>query len=219
MKKLKISMFLNCLIFILVSFSVVAMMTGLEFTGPNTLLSDTKVNVFKFFTVDSNILAGISCLLLFIAEYLHIKKKKSIPKIISIIKLMGTVSVLLTLIVTIAFLVPSSNAGLLAFYQNSNLFFHFIVPVLCFISFAFFDPITISFKDTFLGIIPMFIYAIFYLTAVFTHLDHGKVLWKYDFYGFLKWGTQSAFIVLPIIFIFTYLISLGLWGCYKKANN
>ena len=219
MKKLKISMIINCIIFILVAFGVYVMMTGIEFTGPNILLTDTNINVFKFFTVDSNILVGVSSLLLFIAEYINIKKKKSIPKVISIIKLMGTVSVLLTLIVTFFFLVPSSNAGLLAFYQNSNLFFHLIVPILCFISFIFFDPINIKFKDTFLGIIPMLMYSVYYIISVFTHLDHGKISWQYDFYGFLKWGPQSAFIVLPIIIIFTYLISLGIFLIYKKTNK
>ena len=219
MSKIKISMILNCLIVILVIFSIIAMMTGFEFTGPNTLLSDTHVNVFKFFTVDSNILAGLSCLLLFVAEYINIKKKKNISKIVSVLKFMGTVSVMLTLIVTLFFLAPSSSARLVDFYQNSNLFFHLIVPLLCLVSFVFYDPIDIKFKDTFFGVIPMLIYAVYYLTAVYTHLYHGKVLWKYDFYGFLKWGPQSVLLVAPIIILFTYLIGLCLWFCYKKVNK
>lgn len=78
MKSYKISYILNMIIFILVIFSLTAMITGLEFLGKGMILSANKIEVFKFFTLDSNILAGIASILFALSDYKVIKGKKII---------------------------------------------------------------------------------------------------------------------------------------------
>lgn len=77
MKSYKISYILNMIIFILVIFSLTAMITGLEFLGEGMILSANKIEVFKFFNVDSNILAGIASILFALSDYKVIKGKKN----------------------------------------------------------------------------------------------------------------------------------------------
>ncbi len=219
MKKIKVSIILNIIIFVLVIMSTIFMFTGFEFMGHNIPLQDTKLSVFKYFTVDSNILVGISSLLLLIYEILFIKKGKSIPRELFIFKYLGTTSVLLTFLVTTFFLAPFSVFNFLDFYKNSNFFFHFLIPVISGISFIFFEKNNISFKETFLSIIPMFIYALIYMINVFTHLENGAVSYEYDFYWFLRGGINTVFIVVPVIFISTYLIGFITWKLNHKINN
>ncbi len=53
----------------------------------NTLLESTKIDMFKFFTADSNILIAVVSLILLIFEYKLINKKINIiPNYIYILK-------------------------------------------------------------------------------------------------------------------------------------
>ena len=75
----------------------------------------------------------------------------------------------------------------------------------------------ISFKFTFISLIPTFVYVIFYTLNVLLHLENGKTTYDYDLYGFLDGGIGFAFFVLPFMLIFAYGISFVLWKINKKA--
>ena len=79
--QVKVSYFLNIIIFIFVVVAFIIMFTGIKFTfGIEPVLETTKLGVFKFFTVDSNLLIGISALLLSYKEReLFLGKIKKIP--------------------------------------------------------------------------------------------------------------------------------------------
>ena len=216
--KIKISMILNGIISILVFLGTIFMMYNVEFMGHSELLVAKKIHAFKYFTVDSNIFMGVVSLLLLIFEVLFITKKIKIPKLLYYLKLMATTAVMLTFIVTLFFLVPTSEMEFYEFYLNSNLFFHLIVPILSFVSFVFFEKCELSFKSTFLSIVPMFCYSIYYLTMIFEHLDHGRITYEYDFYGFFRWGNLSIIIVFPIITLITYFIGYGIYHLNKKYS-
>ncbi len=218
MNKVKVSIVLNCLIVLMVLFATIVMMTGFEFMAHETPMTATKLSVFQFFTVDSNILVGIGSLLLMIEEILSLKKKREVRKFYYVFKYVGVVSVLLTLILTACFLAPFSIFGFFAFYQNSNLFFHFLIPVVSVISFVFFDRCLLSFKDSFYSIIPMACYAIYYMGRVLPHVQNGKVSYTYDFYGFLRGGVYTIFYVVPIIFLLTYAIGFLVFLIHKKIK-
>ena len=213
MKKIKISIILNSIIFILVTLGTIFMMTGFKFMAQSETLSVTKLGVFKFFTVDSNIFFGIVSLIFLIYEILLIKKKiKKIPIVIYVLKLISTAAVVLTFTVTLCYLVPTSEYSWLFFYQNSNLFFHLIVPILGIITFIFFDYYQeIPYKYTFYSLLPMFLYSIYYSSNIFLHIKNGNILPKYDFYGFLRNGTNLIFIVVIIMILLTYTIGYTLW--------
>ena len=57
--KIKISMLFNLIIICLTIIGTYCMLSGLEFMGHEESLSATKIEMFKFYTVDSNILMGI----------------------------------------------------------------------------------------------------------------------------------------------------------------
>ena len=221
-KKVVISFALNILIVLMVIFACIVMFTGIKFMhGPEIALEISRAEMFKFFTVDSNILMGIAALLFVIQQYKVIKKKqKSINKIYYALYLMGTSAVSLTFFVVFAYLGNISEYGLKALLMNSNLFLHLIIPVASIISFILFlRTDKLPFKYTLWGIIPTFIYGIWYLSNVLTHMENGKVSPKYDFYWFVQQGVKSAIIVVPIIFIISYLISLVLWRFNKSFKS
>ena len=209
------SILFNIFIVLLSFLGVVFMICGIQFMKQQLVLESHGWENFKYFTVDSNVFAGLTSLI-----YLFfVCRKKEVPHWVHVLKYMSCVGVLLTFFVTAFFLAPTSKAfPFFAFYQNSNLFFHFMVPVLSGITFLFFEERKMSFKTTFLGMVPMAIYAVFYMSSVFAHMENHTVSYHYDFYGFLRAGTMSAFYVIPIVFVATYVISFGLWylSCRKQ---
>ena len=74
----------------------------------------------------------------------------------------------------------------------------------------------IDFIYTFAGIIPMLIYAVYYLVAL-SHTQNGMIAKGYDWYGFFFAGTRSVGIVVPIIVLLTYGISAVLWKWNRKG--
>ena len=69
----------------------------------------------------------------------------------------------------------------------------------------------IVFRHTFTGIIPMLIYAVYYVAAAMTHIQNGMIAPGYDWYRFFFAGARSVVIVLPIVIALTYGISVILW--------
>lgn len=220
-KKTKISLIINIIIFILTVIATVCMMAGIHFMGAETnSLTARNITVFRFFTVESNILMGIMALVFSIFEIKVLTKKRDhIPSKLYILKLISTVGVVLTMLTTVLFLAPTSKHGYFSLFTNSNLFFHFVIPLLSLITFIFFEKTEkIKFKYTFAGIIPMFLYGIFYSINIFTHIENGKVSPIYDWYGFVQNGIKDVFFVIPVILGATYLISFLLWDFNKKRK-
>ncbi len=215
--KIKISIILNALIVLFVALATIMMFTGFKFMDGDLVLESSKLGMFRFYTVDSNIFMGIVSLIFLIKEISFIKgKSNSINVSYYILKLIGTVGVTLTFLTTVFYLSRVVDGGLAILLKNSNLFYHLIVPVLSIITFIFFEKNNnIKFKYTFLGIITMVIYSVFYITNIIIHMENGTVELKYDWYYFVQNGTSSIFVVLPIMLIFTYIISLVLWKCNK----
>ncbi len=221
MKKIKTSVILNLLISGLVLFSTITMVAGISFMGGNKIFASTNLTAFKYFTVDSNILSGIISLIFAIYEVFFLQNKiKSIPTFVYILKLIGNVGVTLTMITTVFFLAPTAETGFFSLFLDSNLFFHFIIPMLCIISFIFFESTDlINFKYTFAGLIPMFIYGTIYTINILTHLENGKTSATYDWYGFLRGGFDTIWFVYPAILIITYCFSFVMWKLNRKKSQ
>jgi len=216
-KKQKAAFIINILIFILALFSVVSTVIGFNFMEDVGVLSDKNFSAFKYFTVDSNILAGITSLIYVIFQLrLARGKLQKLPLSLMLFKLAATTGVTLTMMVTVFFLAPQSHSTYFAYFMNSNLFMHLVIPLLAIISFIFFEPAQIKFSQSLTGIIPMLLYAFYYLPNVLLHLENGKALHKYDWYGFLAGGVWTIWLVIPIILLVTWLFALGLWVLNKK---
>lgn len=218
MKRIKISFVLNIMIVILVTLGTIFMFTGFTFMKSLNLLESTSFSMFRFFTVDSNILIGLSSLILLIYEIKLLNNKiNKIPLTIYLFKYISTSGITLTFLVTLLFLAP--QYGFYAMYNNTNLFFHLIVPLLSLISYILFEKYNNKYKYSILGILPMLIYSFFYMSNVIIHLDDGGLTFKYDFYGFLQGNINNIYIVIPVIYLFTYIISLLLIFLNRKGNR
>ena len=217
-KNIKISLTINIIITILTIIASIIMFTGFRFmSGNDVVLESTKIGMFKFFTVDSNIFMGIAALIFSILEIKLLKGNiDKIPKSAYIMKYMATSSVTLTCFIVFVYLGPITSGGVLVLLKNSNLFFHLIIPVLSIINYIFFEKTNLSFKTTIYGIIPTILYGIFYLINILIHMENGSVSTKYDWYWFVQNGVWTSFIVMPIILLISYIISIILWKCNKK---
>ena len=214
MKKIKISMFLNAVIVLLTIVASIIMFTGIKFmTGPDLVLESTKIGMFKFFTVDSNILMGITSLIFLIYGAKSLKDKRyKTPKKVYLLKLISTTAVTITFLVVFCYLGQISKGGMRSMLLNSNLLFHLFIPVLSIISFIFFERNDkLSAKNALFGILPTLIYGTFYLINVLIHTQNGKVSPIYDWYWFVQNGVSTAIIVFPMSILLSYAVSLVLW--------
>ena len=217
--KIKISLILNSLIVIFTIFASVIMFSGIKIMhGMEPVLESSTFGMFRFFTVDSNLLIGIISLIFLLKErQLLLGKIKRISTWYYILKLIGTVSVTLTFLVVMFYLAPISPGGIMSMLQNSNLFFHLIIPVLSITTFCFFENTSkIRFRKNLYSLIPTFGYTIFYLTNVLIHLENGVVSTKYDWYWFVQGGLHQIYIVIPSMLLITLIISIILWIINRK---
>lgn len=218
MNRLKVSIIFNFIITIFVVIATVFMMNGVFFMGEEKQLTETGIGLFKFFTVQSNVIMGFAAFIFMMYEILLITNRiKEIPTWLYILKHVFTVGVVLTFFTTILYLAPRVEDGYFSLFKNSNLFYHFIVPVLSWITFVFFEKTDkIKFKYIFAGVVPMLLYGIFYTINVFMHTDNEKIIPRYDWYGFVEGGVSSILISFPIMLVTTVFISFSLWKSNKK---
>ena len=207
MKSQKTALSLNIIIVFFVVLGTLLMFTGFKFMPADNLLVASNVEMFKFYTVDSNILMGIASLVFVICDLLFINKKiKDIPEGVYVFKLIATSAVVLTFITTALFLTP--QYGFYAMYNNANLFFHLIVPIISVVSYVCYEKHLVDYTNALLALVPMFAYSIYYTSNILLNINNGGLTYKYDFYGFLQGNINSIYYVIPIMFIVSFLISV-----------
>ena len=153
--KLKISLFLNIIIVIMTIIAFVVMFTDFKFMpGVETVIASSKVGRLRFFTIDSNLLMGITSLVFLIQQIKLLKGKiKEINKKYYILNLMSTTAVALTFMVVLVYLGQIAPNGLYSMYVNKNLFFHGLIPLTAIINFIFFNHTNkLKFRDTRYGL-------------------------------------------------------------------
>ena len=216
-KSIKMSFILNLIIFVLVFIATLFMVLNIKFMNvEDFVFLSSKIEVLKYYTVDFNIFMGVMSLIYCI--YVILGKKMS--KLLYILKLASTIGVVLTFLTVVFYLAPASKKGYFILFTNSNLFYHFIVPVLSFVTYVFFENNKLKIKDCLLSIIPTLIYALFYLFNVLVHLNNGIVLYEYDWYGFATGGIVGIIIVFLLMLFITFIIGvlLNMFNkiCMKK---
>lgn len=224
-KAQRTSFFLNLLIVLLTIFAIWSMLADFRFMSEPSkpaVLSSANAKAFKYFTVDSNVFAGIISLVMIIVQLLIDKGKgrlKKIPKLLHLLKLAATTGVTLTMLVTAFFLAPFQY-DFFSLFMDSNLFLHLVIPLVCIVTFVFFEPADISTAQTFAGAVPMLIYAIFYSTNIILHLQNGQTSHDYDWYGFLDGGVNTIWFVAPLMLAVTWAMALLIQTANKKfAHN
>ena len=98
----KISIIMNILIFAFTLFATVCLIIGFKFMGQFEVLSERNFKSFKYFTVDSNIFAGLISLAYVIYKFTPKgKESEKLPPAFYILKLAATTGVTLTMMVTV----------------------------------------------------------------------------------------------------------------------
>lgn len=220
---MKKALIMNVVIFILEVLACFWMASGFVFHTSDTALSAPGITMLKYFTVDSNILMGICAMAAAMNEWKVLTgKKQHLDSWVYTMKLVGTVGVTLTMLITIFFLTPTTAAvyGWFGSFKNSNFFLHLLNPILSIYVFVFFEKSqTISFKHTFTGIVPMLVYSVYYVAESLIHSSNNVVGEGYDWYGFFVYGTKSAAFILPILILVTYFISFVLWKWNRNMER
>ena len=146
------------------------------------------IDALKYYTVDSNILMGIAALMTAIAQRRVIRGQAAeVPEAVQILKLAGTVSVTLTMLITIFFLGPTIGRvyGFFSLFANSSLFLHLINPLVAIAVFAWLErPGRIPKGKILWGIVPTVAYAIYYVALTLSHVAGDRIAKGYDWYEF-----------------------------------
>ena len=220
-KRQKAALVLNVLILAFTIFATISLVIGFKFMQDITVLSEKNFKSFRYFTIQSNLLAAIVALIYIICKCGPAGKNcEKLPTWLYLLKLAAADAVAFTMFVTVFYLAPTSSKGYFSLFMNSNLFMHLLTPLLCIISFIFFESAEKTpFKFNLAGVIPMAFYASFYTPNVLLHLKDGKPDPVYDWYGFLAFGLNTIWIVIPLLVFIAWLLSLGLWALNKRIAS
>ena len=208
-RTIKKAIVINVLISVLVVIAVIWMMTDTS----SISLSGRRLQAFRFFTVDSNILMGISACVLAIAQIgVLTGKRKDVAPGLYVFKLVSTVGVTITMLVTVFYLGFVIPTGFFSLFYHSNFIMHLAVPVLSILVFVLYEKTdSIALKYTFFSYIPLVFYGIYYAAAAFTHMENGVIEKGYDWYQLFRLGIASVLLVYPFFAVFTFLLSYCLW--------
>ena len=215
MKKNNVSFIINIIIFLLLIIGLVLETFELVMRGEGLYL---LVRRFKFFTELSNIFAGITSFVY--AYYLfNSKKKNPIPRVLKILKLISTGSVIVTFLTVIFYLIPVMGSNWKFLVVGSQFIFHIIIPILCFITYTFYEDNKVDTKYILYNLIPITAYGLFYLVSGLTHMVDGKIDYEHDWYLFMRNGVVAGLITYAFFILFNLLIVYLLNKLNGKLNS
>ena len=194
----------NILVFLLVLTGTIVMMT----IGSGAL-SENNLSVFKYFTFQSNIFVGtIAAVYAYYQLLILLNKKDKIPHVLLVFNHVGVTAVGLTFFIVVLFLAP--GYGFDKMYNNANLFFHALVPIIAMLNYLFFlKENKIKFLETIFAVIPPISYGIVYFIVVASQNGYGDL--KIDFYGFGAKGPLIGAFNFLAVTIIAYTIGLFLF--------
>ena len=218
-KRLIVSLIFNAVSVAFVAFAMIASFAHFYFMVPQPRL--TTKHLLLTFTGESNFVYGIAALLLVVCEVLVLSGKiKEIPKWAKAIKLFCLSYLTITFVVTAFYLCPNLGSEWWKLYTNSNLFLHFLNPVIAVISYFAVDRFgPFGWKVCLFSLIGMVAYETFYAIDAFTHANpNGSIPREYDIYGFAR-GGPVVFILLIFGFMaVVYGLTFG-YDCLSRLKR
>ncbi|MBR0462319.1 MAG: hypothetical protein IJJ00_06380 [Erysipelotrichaceae bacterium] len=169
-------------------------------------------NLFRYYTVDSNLLCLVSsiCFVLFMIIK---RSQQEIPYWVMILRLMATVCLAITFIVVVAYLAPIriwkpegtylENLKILLF-QDDMLYQHLLCPVVSFLSFIFLegDRRLNKKKTIWWGMAPTLVYGVVMLILNVLYIENGP----YPFFR-LNEAPFEYGMVMGMIILICYIIT------------
>ena len=170
---------------------------------------------FIYFTIDSNILAALFCLIALPFNVINlIRGEMRYPLWLKIGYFAGTVAVSVTFWTVILFLGPILGYSIL--YVGVNLPLHLICPLLVFFTCVLFQnskEFRLSIADV--GILPTLIYGtVYFYQVILTGAGNGG--WE-DFYHFNDGGLW--YISILAMLAATYLLCLGVYFAHRLCGR
>ena len=209
-KNIKISLTLNILIVIMTVLALAITLSGYKFMKGYEVHGElTGPQAFSYFTVQSNVFTAAVSLAFSIKEIQFLKGRiTKIPFKYYIFKMIATTAIGLTFVVVFIIFSSLLKDGLLPLLMNSNLFFHFIIPVTSILNYILFEKTdTMKFKHVFYGLIPTLLYEIYYTSNVLLNMKDGKVSSTHDWYYFAQNGLLIAIFTPFMMLGITYIIA------------
>ena len=192
---------------------VLLVLTGVFFSlfvhDNKALLTTSGLKNFKYYTVLSNVFAGIVSLISLIVSN---EKKKNM---ITVLRLTAASMVTITFLTIALFLGPLY--GMARMYRNANFFFHLVVPVITVINYlCIADNVAVKLKATFMSAALTFLYGFVYLMNC---IINGIGEWPdtNDWYGFLNWGYPVGLLIFAVITLFSWLVAVFLRFLYNNS--
>ena len=140
--------------------------------------------------------------------------RKTAPRWALRLSYAGTAAVGVTLMVVLLFLGPLYSYP--AMLKGANLWFHLLIPLLAILDHILLEPgERPSFRETFLCLIPPFLYGIGYAVNIAVN---GMGEWPdtNDWYLFFRWGVPVGIMIYAAILLLAWGIALTLRALGRK---
>ena len=169
------------------------------FSGSGNMRVNRSV-IFRYFTVDSNLLCGASCL------FSLVRSRGTAGRAAMLLRYAGTAAVTVTMLTVLFFLGPVYGYG--SMFSGWNLWLHLLGPLLSIVSFVWLEGEAAppEKKHLILVLLPVLLYGIVYYVMVI-HLGKEKGGWP-DFYGFNAGGRW--YLAYAVMLLVTSLIGIAL---------
>ena len=192
----------------LIVFILVFVAWGQMFFGDDGMLSTGGIRGLKYFTVLSNLFAGVMSFVCAI-RLLRGGKEAKVPRRLALAQFASVVAVGLTFFVVMVFLGPIFGYGKML--DGANFFLHLIIPLLAIGEYICFEHDTMfTIKETLWCVVPMAAYGIVYTANILINgIGEGKS--TNDWYGFTLWGLEWAGLIFIVVALVTWGIGLVLW--------
>lgn len=177
------------------------------------------LELFQYYTDNSNIFALIVCVIFLVFNIICLfKKGYVIPKWVIILKFSAVCCLLVTFFITVFVLSPLG--GIEGFmhlmFYNAMFYHHLICPILAFVSFVFFERnFNLTFKSTFFALIPTLIYGLIMLTLNIVKIIEGPYPFLYVY--FQPWWATVLWMIA--IVVLSYLIACFVYICSKTKRK
>ena len=187
------------------------------YTAERERLALSGLANLRYFTVLSNLFAGLASLLCLIVYLRRRKTVLHMPLWLVRLRSVAVSAVMVTFLTVALFLGPVY--GFETMYVRANFWFHLILPLASLAGWFLIPAPTLPFRATLLSMIPVAVYAVFYCGNI---LLHGVGLYPdtNDWYGFLTWGIGPGLGIFAGLLLISWGVSALIWvATRKKVTN
>ncbi len=194
----------------------------MEIIGLILSIQQHGLDLFQFYTQDSNLLAMVASAICVVYTALGLKNgTTALPEWVKSLKYMATCCLAITFVVTVCVLSPLAGPGAWKFmlFSGSMLYHHLLCPVAAFVSFVFLetDPV-LSKKHIYYALAPTFLYAVITTTLNIARVMVGPypflMVYQQPWYISILW----IFIILGTALLFSWVIYLANTAVSKRVK-